>query len=300
MTRWITQFGLIACIASTACASAGRQALWERDKIQSGTGTSSSAIAQLNTEASSAWAKRDDKASLMKAIGAWEGVVAQDARNAEALQSLARAYYFLGDGHMSTDDTVTEEDELAVYQKGVDFGERALAVLEPSFEEKMRSDGEFEDAIKTIGKAGMPAAYWYCVNLGRFALKTGLSARLYYKDKLKSAMERILELDPKFFYGAADRYLGAFYSILPSIAGKDLDKSAKHFAASLENSPEYLSTKVVKAEFLTVELDDREMFESLLNEVLKAPEGDNPDIAPENRAAKRSAEKKLKEVDDLF
>lgn len=302
MRSWIAFGAAITTLAAlSACGSAGREAVWEKEQAGGQQTTTSTAVsASLTAEAEAHWAKRDDKAELEKAIETWKKVVEAEPKNAEAMVRLSRALYFLADGFLSIDPAVDEEEELAVYTEGVNYGERALALLEPEFEATMRADGEFEEAISKIGEKGVPAAYWYAVNIGRFATKKGLSVRLYYKDKLKATMQRILDLDPEFYYGAADRYFGAYYSVLPSIAGKDVEKSRMHFEKSLEIAPEYLPTKVVKAQFLAVELDDEEMYKSLLNEVLSGDDTDNPDIAPENRAAKRQAKKMLGEVDDKF
>lgn len=291
---------LAAVAFSWACGSAGREAAWEKDQTAQGTTTATAAASSAMAEAEALWDKRDDRASLEQAIAKWEEIAKADPSNAGVYVRLSRASYFLADGHLSLDPKVTEEEQLAVYTKGVNYGEQALLRLEPDFEATMRAGGEFEDAIRKISAKGVPAAYWYCANIGRFATKKGLSTRLYYKDKLKAAMETIQKVDPKYFYGAADRYLGGFYSVLPSIAGKDLDKSRAHFTASLEQAPEYLGTKMVQAEFLAVELDDEEMYRKLLDEVINGQDTDNPDIAPENRAAKRRAAKMLENIDEVF
>jgi hypothetical protein len=290
--------GTVALVA--ACGSAGREAAWEKDKTAQGTTTATSAASAGLAEAEEHWSKRDDRAELEKAIAGWEAAVAADPNNAELYVKLSRANYFLADGHLALEAQPNEEQELAVYTKGVNYGEQALLRLEPDFEATMRAGGEFEDAIKKISEKGVPAAYWYCANLGRFATRKGLSARLYYKDKIKAAMERVQALNPTYFYGAADRYLGGFYAVLPSIAGKDLDKSKAHFEASVQAAPEYLTTRAVQAEFLAVELDDEAMYKKLLDEVLAAQDGDNPDIAPENRAAKRKAQKMLSNIGEVF
>ena len=300
--RHIWTLGVLFSTAAgaAACASAGRTAAWEKTPGgAAGTTTSSSATAGLMAEAQAHFDKRDDKAELQQAIATWEKVVEKDPRNAEALTWLSRANYFLADGFLAVEGA-PQEQEFEVYKKGVDYGERALLVLDPGFEEKMRAEAKFEDAIATIGEPAVPAAYWYAVNLGRFASKQGLSQRLFYKDKLAATMKRILELRRDFFHGAADRYFGAFYALLPSIAGKDLDKSAMHFSKSLELAPYYLGTKVVKAQFLAVEQDDEDMYKSLLDEVIAADADANPEVGPENRAAQRTAQKMLGEIDELF
>jgi hypothetical protein len=293
---------LVSVLALSACASAGRQAAWEAgDGAGGGTGTSTSGAAALLGAANAAWVQRDDKAQLNIAIEKWEAAAKADPKNAEAMVWLARAYYFLVDGHLNNEEPENLETlRLELHQKAVDWGERALLLLDPKFEASMRGGGEFEKAIALIEKPAVPAAYWYCTNLSRFANAKGLSARLFYKDRVAAAMRRIKEIDPGYFYAGPDRYFGAFYSALPSIAGKDLDKSAEHFKAAQELSAEYLPTKAVQAEFLAKELDDREMYERLLNEVLAGGDTENPDIAAENRAAKRAAQRMLKLADDIF
>jgi hypothetical protein len=291
---------LVAVAFAASCASAGREAAWEKENAGRGTQTATSAASAAMEEAEAHWAKRDERAEVEKAIAKWEEIVKADPNNAEIYVKLSRANYFLADGHMSLAPDVKEEEELAVYTKGVNYGEQALLRTEPDFESTMRSGGEFEDAIRKISVKGVPAAYWYCANLGRFATRKGLSTRLYYKDKIKAAMETVQRLDPKYFYGAADRYLGGFYAVLPSIAGKDLDKSKAHFEASLQQAPEYLTTLALQAEFLAVELDDEAMYKKLLDDVMKGEETSNPDIAPENRAAKRKAQKMLANIGEVF
>ena len=302
MQRILHCLSLFAIVSSAACASAGRQAAWEKDGAPAaGTKTSTSAGADLRQQAEAAWQKRDDRKELERAIELWEQAVQQNETDSDTMVHLSRAYYFLVDGHIALGDgDEVNEAKLTNHQKGVDWGERALLLIDPSFGQKMKAGGEFETAIKEITKEAIPAAYWYCTNLGRFANAKGLSARLFYKDRVAAAMTRIRELDRPFFHHGSDRYFGAFYSALPSIAGKDLDKSREHFDIAIKGAPGYLGNKLLKADFLAVQLDDEEMYRQLLQEIQAAPDGDDPDSAPENRAAKRHAEKMLKNVGDRF
>ncbi len=292
------------CLAS-ACASAGRTATWDKQTADNagGTATSTSVTAGLWTKGLEHWNQRDDQAQIQEAITVWEQLVEKDPKHTQALVMLARAHYFLADGFLALqaeDNEAIAKQEFSTYEKGTNYGERALVILEPKFGEMMRAEAKFEDAIKTIGEKGVPAAYWYAVNLGRFASKKGIQQRLFYKDKLRATMERVLEASPTYFHGAPDRYLGAYFSLLPGIAGRDLDRSAKHFAKSLELAPNYLGTKVVQAQFHSTASDNEEAYKKLLNEVIAASAGENPDIAPENRAAQRTAKRMLENIDDVF
>jgi prepilin-type processing-associated H-X9-DG protein len=300
--RLIGFFLLGLAASGIACSSPGRQAAWETEaeNRRAQTGTSSAAQATLASQGDEQWKKRDVKASVEQAIASWERVITEDPSNAEAMVKLSRANYFLADGHVSLEDGEHEEELLKLYEKGVNVAEKALLMLEPEFEKSMRGGADMKDAAKTISGKGVGAAYWYCTNLGRFSLLKGLSARLFYKDRVKAMMDRIHEIDPKYFYFGPDRYYGVFYSALPSIAGKDLDKSKQHFELAVAGAPEYLSTRVLKAQYLAVELDDRAMYESILKEVLAASDGDNPDYLPENKAAKRRATKLLSQINEKF
>jgi hypothetical protein len=283
-----------------ACASAGREAAWEKAPPAPPAGTTTATVSSDFVAGEAAWALRDDKNKVLEAIAAWEKVAAAEPSNAQVMTKLSRAYYFLVDGHISVEPGDVTEQKLVNHQKGADWGEKALLIVDPKFGEKMRAGTEFEVAIGEIEKPAIEAAYWYCTNLSRFANAKGLSARLFYKDRVSAAMRRIGVLDAAYFHAASDRFFGAYYSALPSIAGRDLSKSGEHFDKAIAAAPAYLSNKVLKADFLAVNLDDRALYTKLLEEVLAAPDGEDPDFAPENRAAKRQAKKFLALAGDRF
>ena len=286
-----------------ACASAGRQAAWEKPNTAAAAdaaGTTTATTSNFMADGDAAWAKRDDKAQTEAAIAAWEKEVAANPNNADAFTRLARAYYFLVTAHVGLDGSADKEARKAMYQKGVDYGEKALLLVDPNFGKAMAAGGDFIEEISKIEQKSVESAYWYCTNLGRFAVESGVTVKLFYKDRVAAAMKRIQEIAPKFFYTAADRYFCAYYSALPGIAGKDVKRSEKHCDAALKGSPGYLSNHVTKADFLATELDDEDMYKKLLEQVLAAPDGEDPNSAPENRGAKRAAKKMLAEMDDVF
>ena len=84
--------------------------------------------------------------------------------------------------------------------------------------------------------------YWYATNLGKWGNAQDITVVLTYKDRIYAIMEQVYKLDTSFFYGAADRYFGAYYAIAPSFAGGDLDRSLQHFDATRKIEPRYLLT----------------------------------------------------------
>ncbi|MBK6921003.1 MAG: hypothetical protein IPH07_26645 [Deltaproteobacteria bacterium] len=284
---------LFAClIAFAGCA--GRHAAWEGDKGGDKAGAGDAAA--MMAEGDGHWAKRTDPAEIKAAIAAWEKVVAADAKHLDALVKLTRANYFLADGYLRGN----EKEYLRTMDLGVKWGERAMIAASPEFEAKMRAGGKFPEAVKLIGKPGVPAMYWYASALGKWAKRKGFAVLLGQKDNVKATMDRALELDPTFYYGGPHRYFGAFYAVAPAFAGGDLDQSRVHFKKSLELSPTYVGTKVLWAQELAVKEQDEDTFVKLLNEVVATPDDVIPDVRAETIVEKQKARELLDEKDDLF
>ena len=219
-----------------------------------------------------------------------------DANTAKLLANITHGYYFLADAYLRAD----EDAYLSTMDKGVWWGERALAAASPEFKEKMANKGKFYEAIALIEKPAMEAAYWYAASLGKWAKRKSFAVLLGQKDNIKATMERVLALDPQFYHGAAHRYFGAFYSIAPGFAGGDLKKSAEHFDKSLAIADYYLGTKVLMAEHLSTKEDDEEKFKKLLQEVLDADPNAIPELQPEAVVEQQKAKELLANIDEFF
>lgn len=282
---------------SAGCA--GRKAVWT-DKGQSSpaqpTQAAGEETASLIAEGDAKWEQRTDPANIRAAIAAWEKAADADPSNAELLVKLTRANYFLADGFLRHDD----KEYLKVMDLGVKWGERAMVAASSEFEAKMRGGTKYPEAVKVMPKEGVPAMYWYASSLGKWAKKKGFAVLLGQKDNVKATMDRALELDPEFFYGGPHRYFGAYYAIAPGFAGGDLEKSQVHFKKSLEISPDYIGTKVLWAENLSVKQQDEETFDRLLAEVLAAPDNAIPELTPEIMVEKQKAKELMAQKNDLF
>lgn len=242
------------------------------------------------------WEERGDKAKLEAALAAWDAALTASPEDLDLLVKLARGHYLLADGYLRGDSA----SYLATFEKGVDYAERALTSASPAFKERVKKGEAVQYAVEAVDANGVAALYWYSSNLGKWAKAKGFTTTLGNKDTIKAVMERCLALDETFFYGGPHRYFGAYYSVAPSFAGGDLNKSREHFEKSLSLAPEALSTKVLMAENYAVKSQDRELFTRLLNEVLAAPDDIIAGLEPETRIEKEKARELLAGVDDLF
>jgi tetratricopeptide (TPR) repeat protein len=284
----------LALLMPLGCA--GRKAAWkDGDGGQDGAASGSEAAA-LVARGDEHWTKRTDPAAIRAAVAEWEKAAAAEPKNMELLVKLTRGYYFLADGYLRGN----EKEYLEVMDKAVKWGEKAMIAASPEFEAKMRDGGKIPAAVKLVPKEGVPAMYWYASALGKWAKKKGFAVLLGQKDNVKATMDRCLELDPTFFYGGPHRYFGAFYAVAPAFAGGDLEKSKVHFNKSLEIAPNYVGTKVLWAAELSTKQQDEDTFETLLNEVLAAPDDAIPELIPEIIVEKGKAKELLADQDELF
>jgi hypothetical protein len=284
----------LALLMPFGCA--GRKAAWKdgdggQDGASAGTET-----AALIAKGDEHWGKRTDPAAIRAAVAEWEKAAAVEPKNMELLVRLTRGYYFLADGYLRGN----EKEYLVIMDKAVKWGEKAMVAASPEFEAKMRDGGKIPEAVKLVPKAGVPAMYWYASALGKWAKMKGFAVLLGQKDNVKATMDRCLELEPTFYYGGPHRYFGAFYAVAPSFAGGDLEKSKVHFNKSLEIAPTYVGTKVLWAAELSTKLQDEDTFETLLNEVLAAPDDSIPELTPEIIVEKGKAKELLAQQSELF
>ena len=250
---------------------------------------------ELEAKAGVHWAKRYVREDLLKFIDAYETLSKADQNSYKYLVGLCRGYYLLADGHTSE----IEEKKL-LWEKGLTFGERAMAT-NPAFKTKVVAEGgKIEAALDTLTKNEVEAIYWSAVNLGKWASASGIAAKLKFKSRIQEMINRVGTLEPTFFYGAVQRYWGAFYAIAPSFAGGDLNKAKENFDKSLEVQKDYLGTYVLYAELYATKKSDRKLFEEKLNYVLKADAHKIQEIAPENLIEQEKARNLLKKMEELF
>ena len=247
-------------------------------------------------KADAKWAQRTSADNIKAAIASWEKAAAEKPGDMELLVKLTRAHYFLADGYLRDN----EKEYLKVMDKGVTWGERAMAAASPEFAKMMADDKKLPDAVKVVPKEGVPAMYWYASSLGKWAKKKGFAVLLGQKDNVKATMDRCLELDPTFYHGGPHRYFGAYYAIAPKFAGGDLEKSKVHFKKSLEIAPNYVGTKVLWAAELAVKNQNEELFDKLIVEVLETPDNAIPELTPEIMVEKQKAKELQANKDDLF
>ncbi len=257
------------------------------------TGIVKGSYEDLINRANSFWKNRYNRDSLLKSLELYKKAYEKrpDKAYFPAVR-LSRGYYFLAEAF----DRGNKEKMLKDYEMGKDWGIKALQTNDMV----KKAGDKWYKVVNKLGKEYIEAMYWTAVNLGKWSKLYGIMKSIFNLSKVKSLIRRVGELDPTFFYGAPDRYWGAYYAAIPGLMGGSLKKSKEHFEKSLKIAPYYLETKVLYAEFYAVKKGDKKLFKKLLNEVLKADVNVYPDVIPEQKVSQDKARELLKKIDELF
>ncbi len=143
----------------------------------------------------------------------------------------------------------------------------------------------------------VPVLYWWVSNYSRYLVTKPVMERLKQRDIIETALHRILALQPDFFYHGANRIFGGIYARLP---GVDLNHSVTNFEKSIQGSPNYMGTYVIRAKYLYTKSGNREGFLSDLQLVLDADPTILPAVSPENLFEQEKARALLTQVSSLF
>jgi hypothetical protein len=215
-------------------------------------------------DADALYARRDDPASARQAAEIWQAQLAADPRNFDAAWKLARARYWLG-GHLPA------TERKPALEAGIAAARAAIA-LQPK-----RPEGHF----------------WLAANMGSLAESFGLRQGLRYRNEIKSALLVVLQIDPAFQQGSADRALGRWYFKVPGLFGGSKKKAEEHLRRSLTFDPNSTASRFFLAETL---IDQNRLQEARteLQRVIDAPI--DADWAPEDREFKAKAQRLLATV----
>jgi cytochrome c-type biogenesis protein CcmH/NrfG len=218
--------------------------------------------AQPQADPDALYRERTSLAKAREAAAIWSERLAKNPRDFESAWKLARATYWLG-GH---------EDQAArrtALERGVEAGRQA-SMLEPG-----RPEGYF----------------WMAASMGQLAESFGMRQGLKYRTPIREALEKVLQIDPAYQNGSADRALGRWYYKVPGLFGGSKKKSEEHLRKSLTYDPQSTASRFFLAETL-FELDRKAEAIAELQRVVDGPV--NPEWEPEDREFKQQAAERMK------
>lgn len=198
------------------------------------------------------------------------------------------------------DDSV--ERAAALYLRAKTYG---LSVLKQNtdFRNALNKDlPTFQSAVERLSREDVPVVFWTAFAWGGYInLSRNDPSALADLARVNVLMEFVLKNDPSFYYGGAHMYFGSVNATTPAVLGGKPDVAKDHFEKALSlTGGKFLMTYVYYAKTYCVQVQDQELFRSLLTKVQHT----SLDVLPEARFANAMAKKKakilLRQEDELF
>jgi hypothetical protein len=190
-----------------------------------------------------------------------------------------------------------------LYKKAKEYAFRVLRQNSAFNDACDKSREEFAESLKTFDKEDVPALYLAMNNwLSYIGLANAEDPSLLMNlPKVEAMMDRILELDENYKYGAIHAVMGTYHAAKPEIFGGKPKEAKKHFERAFEISErKFLIWHLLYAKFYAVQIQDQDLFLETLEEAVEAPENLLPEQNFANEAARHKARELLKKADSLF
>ena len=187
-----------------------------------------------------------------------------------------------------------------LYVRARDYGLRGLAVKRPGFESALRENAKV--ALRKTGPKDVALLYWTAVSWGAaISLSKDDPEMIADQPIVEALIDRALELDPDYDFGAIHNFLITYESVRITGTGDPALRSRKQFELTVElTKGQSASPYVALATTVSVSKQDSEEFEALLKKALAV----DPDARPEwrltNIVMQRRASWLLSREDELF
>jgi len=227
-----------------------------------------------------------------------DGLIKSDPGNSRFLQIAVEGYtgYALA---------FAEDEEPAraqsFYKRAKEYGILLLRQNKRFSESLDGSLSDFEAALQSMKTDDVPALFWTAnawasyINMSRADVNA-----LMDLPRALAMMQRVLELDERFYFGGPHYFFGTIYASL-GMAGGNPQKAKMHFEKALEISEgKFLMTRVFYARYYAVSELDEELFKNELHKVIETPGDILPEYRLLNEVAKKKARLYLSQMDELF
>jgi len=220
-----------------------------------------------------------------------------DPDNADLLESGAKLY-----GAYASSFTDDKESKQALASTAFNYAERAMCIRDEVFcDVKSKSYFEYELLLNEIDQTQAGHLFVFASSWAGFIEATSSDWNSVAElPRVKASIQRVIDLDEMVDNGNAHLYMAVLETLLPPSVGGKPELAKIHFERAIEISDNTnLMAKVLYAEKYARLLFDRELHDTLLNQVLAAGKGPK-DQTLVNTLARHKARQLLDSADDYF
>ncbi|MEW6752748.1 MAG: TRAP transporter TatT component family protein [Candidatus Latescibacterota bacterium] len=279
---------VLVCLLAGSGGCASRARLW--------------AVGALIEDVEAATARQQDVALATQAAPAFllmlEGLLESSPGDRRLLVAAARGYTAYG--------TLVAHSQpgraRVLYERGMRLGLRALQADRRIGRLLDQPYPRFARITERLHRDDVPAVFWTASSWGAWiGLSADDVAAVAQLPKVVLLMEWVLGQDETFEHGAPHLFLGVYHAALPPALGGRPDEARAHFERALQISQgRNLMARVLMARHYARQVQDRELFRSLLDKVLASPVDAVPELTLQNAAAQEHAHALLRETDETW
>jgi predicted anti-sigma-YlaC factor YlaD len=300
--RLVARCGLIFVLLSSAgCATVKRIAINKLGDSLANSGTT--------------YAADDDPilvgAALPFSLKLVEGLLAESPKHGGLLFAAASGFTEYAYAYVQQDADAMESEDLdraaalrsrarRLYLRGRDYGLRGLDARHHGFRQALSIDAN--TAVRLTSKSDVPLLYWTAASWGSaIAVSKDHPDLIADQPLVQAIVDRALELDPDFDFGAIHGFLINYEMARQGVRGDPAARARLHFDRVVTLTKGQLASPFVSlAEAVSVANDNREEFESLLKRALAVDPDARPEWRLQNLIVQKRARWLLARMDDLF
>jgi hypothetical protein len=228
-----------------------------------------------------------------------EALIKADPENEKFLLFASQGYnaYALA---FAEDDSV--ERARLFYLRGKEYSLRILKKNAKFREALNADDSTFRLALQSFTKTDVPAIFWTASNWFSFIniSRSDISA-LADISKARAMIEFVLKNEPTFYYGGAYLFLGAIEGTTPQFLGGKPELAKEYFEkCQALNGNKFLLADLFYAKTYAVQVQNQELFESLLKKIDETSIDVLPEARLPNAVAKQKAKLLRAQMNNLF
>lgn len=181
-----------------------------------------------------------------------------------------------------------------------DYGLRGLEARHPGFSARLRQDPRA--AVNMASAKDVPLLYWTAAALGSaISVSKDLPELVADQPILEALIDRALQLDETFNFGAIHSFLITYEMARQGVPGDPAERSRRHFDRAIALSQGQAAGPYISfAEAVSLSKQNRAEFESMLQKALAIDPNARLEWRLENMINQRRARWLLARVPDLF
>ena len=189
-----------------------------------------------------------------------------------------------------------------LYLKGKEYALRAMPQHQEFTSVLSRPYSVLEQYVGNFSPRDVPPLFWFAnCWAGWISVTTDSVRAIADLPRVVLLMGRVIELDETYQYGGAHLFMGVYKSAKPRAYGGKPEEARRHFERAIEiGKGDFLMAYVYYAENYARKTFQRDLYVSLLEKVLEAPDNRVPALTLVNTMAKIRAKELLSHVEEYF